>query len=72
MPKVIIEISDTPLGKTDIKCSVPWAELSQRFAKHDLKPGAESLAWVAINAIQKHTIAQAKKMFAKTPRVGDH
>ena len=70
MAKIIIEINDTPLGKTEVRCSVPWAELNKKHGNRSLAPGAEKLTWVAINAVQRHVLHESKKLFAKIPRHG--
>lgn len=69
--KIIIEISDTPLGKTEVKCSTPWAELSAKHGKGELAPGAEKLSWVAVTAIQRFIVAESKRLFSK-PMKGTH
>lgn len=65
MAKIIIELTDTPLGRTDVKCSEPWTTLQAKRAQRALEPGAEQLTWVAVNAIQQFVAAEAKRLFGK-------
>ena len=69
MAKIIIEINDTPSGRTDVRCSTRWAELQAKRTNRALAPGAEQLTVVALNAIQRFVDAEAKRLFQHKPGV---